>query len=437
MFNVFSFSISPIIISHLSSLVIFHFSTNFARGIGAFVNLISVNRVFSVSSCMYNVSFQINFLVYMFAVLFFLLVCIPAGVMLAKFVRRSDVQSLNYLNELEWTFLANFLQMFYPSICAKVFSIFNCIEVPSLPAGDNVRLRYAYDVRCWSSIDGHWFFVAWAVFFLVIYVLAFPAGLFAILYRNRHVLQEYKEAGDKSFVHLISNFYDQYEPEYYWFECLVILRKLLLTGLVALVAPGTPFQVALALLICVSYTCLVLKTTPFAEDSDDVISFVTEVQLSITMFCGFALSMDTLDNPLFRTEAMDVFLVAINCCGFIVLVFINIHSKQEDIKRVVTKVAKRRNSLVGLQGFRTQILKNKNDDDRQKEEENGHSEEENIEKKEKKEKKENEKNFVLDELRAPGQTPLVKVVPMRDESRIEIVPLSESFEFPKRISPSC
>ena len=416
------------------SFLISHFSTNFARGMGALVNVISVNTVFSVSSCMYNVSFQIQFLVYMFAVLFILLVFIPAGVMLAKFVRRSDVKSLNYLKELEWTFMANFLQMFYPSICAKVFSIFNCIEVPSLPANDNVRLRYAYDVRCWSSVDGHWFFVAWAVFFLVIYVLAFPAGLFVILYRNRHVLQEYKEAGDKSFVHLISNFYDQYEPEYYWFECLVILRKLLLTGLVALIAPGTPFQVALALLICISYTCLVLKTAPFEEDSDDVISFVTEVQLSITMFCGFALSMDTLDNPLFRTKAMDVFLVAINCCGFIVLVVINIHSKQEDIKRVVTKVAKRRSSLVGMQGFRTQILKNKNDDDRQKGED-GHSEEESKEKKEKKDKTDKKEKKEKDELRAPGQTQLVKVVPMRDESRIEIVPLSERFEFPKQHSP--
>jgi|TARA_B110000208_G_C11582781_1_gene363180 hypothetical protein len=38
----------------------------------------------------------------------------------------------------------------------------------------------------------------------------------------------------KLFIHHIKNFYDQYEPEYYWFECLVILRKLMLTGLVAL-----------------------------------------------------------------------------------------------------------------------------------------------------------------------------------------------------------
>jgi hypothetical protein len=130
--------------------------------------------------------------------------------------------------------MANFVQIFYPSICTKVFSIFNCVEVPSLPEGENLRLRDAYDVRCWSSVDGHWFFVGWAAFFLVFYVLAFPLGLFIVLYWNRG---EFAKGGVKSkdsFIRHISVVYEQYEPEFYWFECLVILRKLLLTGLVAL-----------------------------------------------------------------------------------------------------------------------------------------------------------------------------------------------------------
>jgi len=111
------------------------------------------------------------------------------------------------------------------------------------------------------------------------------------------------------------------------------------------VAPGSPHQVALALLICVSYTCLVLKTAPFEEDSDDVISFVTEVQLTITMFCGFALTMDTTEIPSFNPKAMDIFLVVINCSGFVALILCNLFQKQGDIISVAKTIRKRGQSM--------------------------------------------------------------------------------------------
>jgi len=163
----------------------------FAKALGALVTLDLMTPLFGLSSCSYSVSFQVNFLVYMFAVLFFLFLFIPLGVKLAKYVHRSDAEHLIFLNELRGTFIANFLQIIYPSICAKVFSIFNCVEIPSLPDGERLRLRYAYDVRCWSSVDGHLFFVGWAIFFMVIYVIAFPLGLFAVLYRNRQMFAKH------------------------------------------------------------------------------------------------------------------------------------------------------------------------------------------------------------------------------------------------------
>jgi hypothetical protein len=203
--------------------------TGFARGLGAFVSLDITALLTGLSSCQYNVSYQEAFLIYMLSVPFFMFIFIPVGVKLGKYLRRSDIKSIKYLNELQWTFMANFVQIFYPSICSKVFSIFNCVKIPSLPQNENYRLRYSYDIKCWQG--DHTYYVGWAICFLILFVLGFPVGLFAVLYHNKDKLNN---KTNKSWIHLMNTFYDQYEAEYYWFECLVILRKLMLTGLVAL-----------------------------------------------------------------------------------------------------------------------------------------------------------------------------------------------------------
>ena len=107
----------------------------------------------------------------------------------------------------------------------------------------------------------------------------------------------------------------------------------------------------LALFICISYTCLVLKTAPYQEDSDDVISFVTEVQLTITMFCGYSMIMDTNEIKAFDHSSMDIVIVVINCCGFVTLVICNIYEKQNEIVNVAETIQKKskRLSLMGSQ----------------------------------------------------------------------------------------
>jgi hypothetical protein len=96
---------------------------------------------------------------------------------------------------------------------------------------------------------------------------------------------------------------------------------------------------------------LILKTAPFEEDSDDVISFITEVQLSVTFFVGFALLTDDKGYPKFNPRSVDIFLVVINCFGFAALIIGNCHSSGTAAKAVSViemakkKIPKRRSSV--------------------------------------------------------------------------------------------
>ena len=82
------------------------------------------------------------------------------------------------------------------------------------------------------------------------------------------------------------------EEEYWYFEVFVILEKMVLTGGMCLVADGSTVQTLAALLVSFVYMMFVLRTAPFLHDNDDVLSFVTSLQLVLTFLGALILQMD-------------------------------------------------------------------------------------------------------------------------------------------------
>ena len=121
----------------------------------------------------------------------------------------------------------------------------------------------------------------------------------------------------------------------------------------SLIAPGSPPQLMIALFICVAYMCLVLKTMPFEEDLDDWLSFITECQLSMTMFIGFAIITDS--NRILNRGALDSFLLVVNCCGFVAFFVggcaqsrVHVKVKRLTERRLSISLSQRRISKMGL-----------------------------------------------------------------------------------------
>ena len=201
-----------------------------AAGLGNLVSLDIAGPVLGFTTCSFNLPHMESFLIFMFAVPLIYFIAIPCGTKMAKYYHRNNAQRLMFMESFELKIKSNFLQILYPSVCSKVFSMFDCVEIPGLPAGQSMQLRASLDVTCWTSKDNHLFFFGFAIFFLIVYVLAFPGVLFIVLYRNREALYDEEHPNHKRIAKSYSMFYNSYEPEYYWFECTVMLRKLMLVG---------------------------------------------------------------------------------------------------------------------------------------------------------------------------------------------------------------
>lgn len=116
-------------------------------------------------------------------------------------------------------------------------------------------------------------YIVLGIIFLCLYVVGIPLVMFLLLWRNKKHLHD--ESSPKH--HLIKNalggMYTQYEPSFWWFEIFLLINKTMMCGGLVMAAPGTPLQVLIAMLIMLFHLLIVLKTSPYDSDGEDVSSF--------------------------------------------------------------------------------------------------------------------------------------------------------------------
>lgn len=81
-------------------------------------------------------------------------------------------------------------------------------------------------------------------------------------------------------------FLRQYEPRYWYYAVVELTFKMLLTGVLCLISPGTPLQLIVALCTCLCYAILILHQAPFVTRTADCLSTVCTMALAVTLAVG-------------------------------------------------------------------------------------------------------------------------------------------------------
>eukprot|EP01051_Picozoa_sp_SAG22_P006365 SAG22_NODE_413_length_10849_cov_6.078977_7_plen_1231_part_00 len=102
-----------------------------------------------------------------------------------------------------------------------------------------------------------------------------------------------------------------YKPEYYYFECITLMEKLLLTGLLVFVDQGSIFQCFVGAVISFAFFAVQVACRPYAQASENLIKAVAEAQLFLTLLLSIVLrvSEDELDKDAFDEDQYGTLLV--------------------------------------------------------------------------------------------------------------------------------
>jgi hypothetical protein len=87
-------------------------------------------------------------------------------------------------------------------------------------------------------------------------------------------------------------FFKDYEEQYWYFEVIIMFQKMLMAGALSVIAPRSPLQLLIGLLVCTSYMMVVLKTAPYIDGGLDTLSFLSSLALTGTLLGGLIKSLD-------------------------------------------------------------------------------------------------------------------------------------------------
>jgi CRP-like cAMP-binding protein len=170
--------------------------------------------------------------------------------------------------------------LLYPSISTRLFKAFRCFKVE-----DAYFLEADFSVKCWDSPE-HSAYVAVSILYLIAFIVGVPLLLLWEMWRNRvhlHNTSSHKHAHVKE---RLGSVYAHFEPAMWWFECCVIVVKMLLAGAISVIAPHSPLQLFVGLIICMLFLLLVVRLAPYRDDGHDIMLSVVYISLTFTLLIG-------------------------------------------------------------------------------------------------------------------------------------------------------
>tara|TARA_B100000780_G_scaffold256829_1_gene206278 strand:- start:8 stop:805 length:798 start_codon:yes stop_codon:yes gene_type:complete len=224
-----------------------------------------------------------------------------------------------------------------------------CSEVNGMEEGQTF-FQQDLDMKCFQ--DEHMSFTILSVAGIVVYVLGVPAIILGILVYNRKHLHDESSPKHADVKYAIGGIYLQYEPEFWWFELIIISTKMLMTGALGVVEPGSPMQIVLAVFVMLTYNMLVLKLSPYQANGDDVMSFISGLGTVIIAFIGLLLKLDVNSTPQnFDIAIVDKILLFVSIT-VIVISLLNLFriwiSNYPGCKKNVESVSKKSKTKVGV-----------------------------------------------------------------------------------------
>jgi len=183
---------------------------------------------------------------------------------------------------LGWSFLV------YPTVVSMGFDAIgecDCFE-NSDGTAPTCFLKADYNELCSrdAPLSGRPIIIALAVIAIVLFGFGVPLVHLALVLRDRHAI-----ANDKPLVGLsakISFLHADYSKHVYWWELIESMKKLVLTGFLALIVdPGTLIRLFVAIVIAFVMLMLQGIVSPMKSESDNVMSFLSAVML-LAVFIG-------------------------------------------------------------------------------------------------------------------------------------------------------
>jgi hypothetical protein len=229
----------------------------------------------------------------------------------ARTSRLEKALAKHYLVFLAMTFFL------YSTVSTTVFQTFACDTIDDSATTKTSYLRADYSILCGTA--KHSAYKVYAAFMVIIYPLGIPALYAWLLWSNRLKLSSNNDASIRMLtrhkdVSLRSTrfLWKSYTARMYYWEVVKCMRRLLLTGAIVFIAPGTSAQAAIACVFAMLSMAIALYCQPHADTLDGRIYTVGTVIIFLSMFLSLEMKANVSNETQYSQNVFAVVLVILN-----------------------------------------------------------------------------------------------------------------------------
>jgi len=192
----------------------------------------------------------------------------------------------------------------FPGCSAAPLKLFVCREIFG-------KMYITADYRLECVGDDYVYYTNIALFGIIVYPIGCPLLYFILLKRNAHKLWNSEKCMNR-----LGFIYERYEPAYWWWEIIEMVRKFMLTGVVLFLAPGSIAQLAMALLIGAYFMAAHVKYQPFEEESEDNLQSISLISTVLVLVLGIMIKAASAnkDQPEKFQSPPDALMVVLTAC---------------------------------------------------------------------------------------------------------------------------
>jgi hypothetical protein len=197
------------------------------------------------------------------------------------FVRRSSVENMQD-RAVKMGFAAVFLV--YAFLTQTVFEAFACRDL-----GEGIYLAVDYQTSCEGS--AYTTLVIFGVIGVLAYPIAVPVLTMYVLYNNRAGLVDRESPTFNRYSFLVAD----YTPRFWYWECIEMLRKVMLTGVISVFRRGSLFQLVVGAMLSLISLTASAKFEPYDNKIANHFKVATEASLVATLVLAILLKISTSD----------------------------------------------------------------------------------------------------------------------------------------------
>lgn len=208
--------------------------------------------------------------------------------------RQLKAQLLVLIRNLKFKYMSAvllFSYLYLPGLTVAIFQTFICQDIdPGNITSNNgdYYLTADYSLNCNSPTVK--FARVWAGFMIVIYPIGITLLYFWLLYKKRFEIMHRHDiesrntiisanSDKQSSIMMIKFLYESYKPEYWYFEIVETVRRLMLTGVLSVAGEGTSGQVVFGILLAVLYTKIYGYYQPYELQETSVVAELAQYQI--------------------------------------------------------------------------------------------------------------------------------------------------------------